>query len=247
MRSKKPYFFFIKILCGRRSLSLFVKILCVPRSKKALFFFVKILCVPRPLSFFSSKFVRTLRRRAEALPARQSRHADRHITARLFHKEFSVPVIPLCGRDSRRAIIGVFARQKTLCPQHSTEKYRARAKKQRQPPCAYRRLCPAKKTLYPQHSIENTAPGAEKQRQPPCAYRRLCPAENTLSAAQHRKNTAPGAEKKSPPLTSTQTPARGRCGVLSPARAPRQGRPRRRSAGFGKKARQNGVFLRALH
>ena len=117
LRSKKPYFFFIKILCGRRSLSLFVKILCGSRSKKASLFFVKILCVPRPLSFFSSKSVRTLRRRAEALPARQSRH----ITARLFHKEFSVPVIPLCGRDSRRALIGVFARQKTLCPQHSTE------------------------------------------------------------------------------------------------------------------------------
>lgn len=73
----------------------------------------------RKLPSFSSKFVRTLRRRAEALPARQSR--NRHITARLFHKEFSVPVIPLCGRDSRRALIGVFARQKTLCPQHSTE------------------------------------------------------------------------------------------------------------------------------
>ncbi len=39
---KKPYFFFIKILCGRRSLSLFVKILCGSRSKKASLFFVKI-------------------------------------------------------------------------------------------------------------------------------------------------------------------------------------------------------------
>lgn len=126
LRSKKPYFFFIKILCGRRSLSLFVKILCVPRSKKALFFFVKILCVPRPLSFFSSKSVRTLRRRAEALPARQSRH----ITARLFHKGFSVPVIPLCGRDSRRALIGVSARQKKhFIRSTAPKKYRARRRK----------------------------------------------------------------------------------------------------------------------